>query len=198
MAQNATQKKIIRTAEQLLWERGFEGASLNEIVAQAGISKGGLFHYYPNKRTVVLEVLQGYFDVQILEPLDRHLGGVKTSGEVKVALMNWLEEAFGAYAQKDFKGGCMLGNFALEISDQDEEMREIMKTMFMTWENRFVSVLRPVAQEGKLLMEARQFARLVLSMFQGITMTAKVNRDQIRSSRDFQALAEFIERMIVD
>lgn len=198
MTQNATQAKIIRTAERLLWDQGYEGASLNDIVAKAGISKGGLFHYYPNKRAVTQAVLTQYFDEQIMAPLDRHLGGRESAAEVKVGLMEWLQECFGAYGQKNFKGGCLLGNFALEVSDQDEILRESIKAMFLAWENRLVSALRPVAESGKLLMEARQFARLVLAMFQGVTMTAKVNRDPIRASRDFQALAEFIERVIVD
>ena len=102
MARNATQTKIMRTAEQLLWERGFEGASLNEIVAKAGISKGGLFHYYPNKRAVVEEVLSHYFDEQVLESLDRSLAGRGTASAVKAGLMEWLQESFGAYGQKEF------------------------------------------------------------------------------------------------
>ena len=92
----------------------------------------------------------------------------------------------------------MLGNFALEMSDQDEDLRVMMKGMFLTWENHLVTALRPVAEEGKLLMEARQFARLIIAMYQGIMMTAKVGKDPNRAGRDFFALAEFVERMIVD
>lgn len=191
---NKTCTKIIKTAEQLIWDQGYEGASLNEIVAKAGISKGGLFHYYPNKKSVSLAVLEQYFNEQILDPLNRHLA----HPNVKVGLLNWLEETYGAYANKGFNGGCLLGNFALETADQDEELRETVKTMFLTWENTIVSALRPAAQEDKLLMEARQLARLIVAMFQGITMTSKVNKDHIRASRDFQALAELIERMIRD
>lgn len=198
MAQSATQKKIIRTAEQLLWARGYEGASLNDIVAKAGISKGGLFHYYPNKRAVTQAVLAKYFDEQIMEPLDRHLGHSFDARSVKAGLLDWLREVYGAYGQKGFKGGCMLGNFALEVSDQDEALREAIKAMFLQWENRLVSALRPVAQSGHLLMDARQFARLLIAMYQGVTMNCKVNRDQIRASRDFQAVGEFISTAITD
>jgi TetR/AcrR family transcriptional repressor of nem operon len=198
MSQNATQKKIIRTAEQLLWALGYEGASLNDIVAKAGISKGGLFHYYPNKRAVTQAVLTKYFDEQILDPLDRHLADVYDARSLKAGLMEWLREVYGAYGQKGFKGGCMLGNFALEVSDQDEALREAVRAMFLQWENRLVTALRPVAQNDGLIMDARQFARLLIAMYQGVTMNCKVNRDQIRASRDFQAMGEFIERSIVE
>lgn len=198
MAQNATQLKIIKTAEQLMWAEGYDGASLNDLVAKAGISKGGFFHYYPNKMAITLIVLEKYFNEQVLGPLESHLMKTNDGMPIKVAMMNWLEESFGAYAQKGFMGGCMVGNFALEVSDQDEELRGVVETMLRDWENMFVTYLRQPAQDGKLLMEPRQFARLLISMYQGIVMTCKVHKDDNRAARDFQALAEFIERMVRD
>ena len=196
--QSATKTKIMKIAETLFWQDGYVGASINDIVAAAGLSKGGFFYHYENKNAITTQVLENYFAEQILNPLDRHLSRAENAAAIKVALMGWLEETFGAYALKEFRGGCMLGNFALEVADQDEELRDLMKTMFLSWENRLVSSLRTVAAEGKLLMEARQFARLLISMYQGITMTCKVHRDSNRAARDFQALAELIERMIKD
>ncbi len=195
---NAKTEKIIKTAEQLMWAEGYEGASLNDLIAEAGISKGGLFHYYPNKMAITLEVLEKYCNEQVLWPLENHLMKTNEGMPIKVALMNWLEEAYGAYANSGFTRGCMLGNFALEVADKDEELRGVVKDMFLAWENMFVTYFRAPAQDGKLVMEPRQLARLLLSMYQGVTMTAKVHKDHNRASRDFQALAEFIERMIRD
>ncbi|HCQ70648.1 MAG: hypothetical protein CL570_07425 [Alphaproteobacteria bacterium] len=196
--QNPTKKKILQHAKTLLWQRGYEGMSLNDLVAKAKISKGGLFHYFPNKKAITTTVLERYFIKHITTVLENHMQGAENAMQVKVALLNWLEETYKNYAEKDFKEGCMLGNFALETADTEEDLRELMKAMFIAWENQLVSYLRPLAQDGKLLMDARQFARLLIAMLEGITMTCKVHRDNIRASRDFQAVAEFIERMIRD
>ncbi len=191
----ATRKKLAKTAEKLLWEQGYDGASLNDVVGKAGVSKGAFFHYYPNKQAITLEVLDTYFADQIEGPLDKHLS---SAHNVKTGLFNWLEEAYGAYAQWKFKGGCLLGNFALEMSDKDEVLRERMAQMFLAWENLLVTHLRPAAEQGKLLMEPRQFARMIIAMYQGILMTTKVHKNPARASRDFQALAEMIERTVRD
>ena len=190
-----TKVKILKTAENLLWQQGYDGASLNDVVAKAGVSKGAFFHYYPNKQAIMTEVLDKYAQEQLFTPLEKHLSNAHS---VKTGLFNWLEESFRAYAQWKFKGGCMLGNFALELSDKDEKAREHLKQIFLSWENLLVSHLRAAADEGKLLMEPRQFARLIISMYEGIMMTIKVHKDQNRASRDFQALAELIERMVKD
>ena len=192
---DSTQKKITNTAEELFWMQGYEGASLNDLVKKAGLSKGAFFHYYPNKQAITIEVLERYAQEQILGPLDKHL---TTAHDPKTGLFAWLEESYGAYSQWDYKGGCMLGNFALELSDKDETMREQMKAIFLAWENLLVNAFRQPAKDGKLMMEPRQFARLIISMYQGLMMTIKVHKDPNRASRDFQALAELIERMIRD
>ncbi|MGH1422752.1 MAG: TetR/AcrR family transcriptional regulator [Hyphomonas sp.] len=51
-----TRTSIIDAAEKLFVRDGFVGASLSAIVAEAGITKGALFHYFPNKEAVFKEV----------------------------------------------------------------------------------------------------------------------------------------------
>ena len=48
--QREKRDRIINAAMQEFSSRGFKNASTNEIVKQAGISKGALFHYFVSKR----------------------------------------------------------------------------------------------------------------------------------------------------
>lgn len=48
------QERIINAALQVFASSGYEAASTNEIVKEAGISKGLLFHYFNNKRELFL------------------------------------------------------------------------------------------------------------------------------------------------
>ncbi len=190
-----TQRKIVEKAEKLLWQQGYEGTSLNDVVQKAGVSKGAFFHYYPNKQAISQEVIDKYAREQIMEPLERHMAATPS---VKNALFNWIEESFGTFKSEGFKGGCLLGNMALELSDQNEAARETIKGHFLDLENALVSHLKPLDAQGKLLIEARQFARLLIASIQGITMMSKVHKDSNRASREFMALAQFIEYAIKD
>lgn len=185
----ATQQKILVKAGDLLRTRGYEGTSLNDVVDAAGVSKGALFHYFKNKQAVSIDVLEKYAQEQILTPLDKNLS---SASSVKQGLMAWLQETYGAYAQWKFEGGCLLGNFALELSDRDPEIRERIKKIFLDWENQVVGFLKPLQAEGKLAMEPRQFARLLIAAYEGITMTSKVHKDPNRAGREFLALGDLI------
>ncbi|MBU3190152.1 TetR/AcrR family transcriptional regulator [Clostridium bowmanii] len=50
------QERILQAAIKEFADKGFESASTNEIVKEAGISKGILFHYFQNKKKLFLFV----------------------------------------------------------------------------------------------------------------------------------------------
>lgn len=57
-----TVTRIVEAATAVLMEYGYDGASTNRIAAQAGISPGSLYQYYPNKDAIVIEIVETYVD----------------------------------------------------------------------------------------------------------------------------------------
>lgn len=49
---------ILRAAEHEFAEKGFEGASLNRMIAEAGISKGSFYYYFEDKADLFVTVLR--------------------------------------------------------------------------------------------------------------------------------------------
>lgn len=45
-----TKREILRAAEQLFCQKGYEAASMQEIVRAAGVSKGGIYHHSPARK----------------------------------------------------------------------------------------------------------------------------------------------------
>lgn len=192
MAKN-TRVKIVEKAEQLLWLQGYQATSLNDVVEKAGVSKGAFFHYYSSKQAMADDVIHKYAREQLSAPLTHALG---KADSVKEGLQKWIEGYFEAYKKQNFKGGCLMGNMALELADQSESARDILKMHFLDLENTLCSALKPIEAEGQLNMEARQFARLLLSAVQGMTMMTKVHKDQNRAGREFTALIQLIDLAI--
>jgi AcrR family transcriptional regulator len=55
-------ERIVDAATRVLSERGYDGASTNRIAAEAGISSGSLYQYFPNKDAIVVAVLDRFAD----------------------------------------------------------------------------------------------------------------------------------------
>jgi TetR/AcrR family transcriptional repressor of nem operon len=190
-----TPLKIVAAAEELFRTQGYQGASLNDITRKAKLSKGAFFHYYKDKGTIANDVLRKYTEEHLLAPLR---DPAVQSQPIKVVLMGWIGEIYTQFSAQHYRGGCLLGNWALELSDNDEAMRTEIAQLFLALENQLVGMLRPAAQAGKMIMEPRQFVRILIAALQGTLMTTKAHKDKNRAAREFQALAEMIEWMIKD
>lgn len=53
----ATTAAILASARTLFSERGFEATSIDDIALAAGVAKGAVYHHYPSKEAIFLEVL---------------------------------------------------------------------------------------------------------------------------------------------
>lgn len=51
---------ILRAAAQVFAQTGVAGASMAQVAAKAGVSKGVLYHYWPSKEALLFDVLDGY------------------------------------------------------------------------------------------------------------------------------------------
>ena len=54
--------KILDVALQLFIRSGYRGTSLNEIAEEAGLTKGGVYHYFSSKDDLYYQAVKRFFD----------------------------------------------------------------------------------------------------------------------------------------
>lgn len=55
-----TRARIIREAEHLFAERGFEGARMDELARRVEVNKAALYHYFRSKDAILEELIAGF------------------------------------------------------------------------------------------------------------------------------------------
>jgi len=63
----SSKDKIVNAAIKVFSQHGYEKASTNQIAAEAGISKGLIFHYFGNKKKLYLSVYRQAVEIYIKE-----------------------------------------------------------------------------------------------------------------------------------
>ena len=53
----ATRRRILEVAAKHLLERGYAGTSLNEVIRDTGLTKGGFYFHFPSKAELALAAL---------------------------------------------------------------------------------------------------------------------------------------------
>jgi AcrR family transcriptional regulator len=74
-----TRAKLLRAAEELLPRLGYDGTAISDIAERAGVSVGTLYHHFPDKRALLLELIDSWgereSEARASEPdLERFLG----------------------------------------------------------------------------------------------------------------------------
>ena len=78
-----TKEKIIYAAFDLFFNKGYKDVSLQEISDNAGITKGGFYHYFKSKEELFIEMMEVcYFDY--MEELINYLNNDKTDFKEKL------------------------------------------------------------------------------------------------------------------
>src|SRR6202035_4617400 len=66
-----TRTRLIVTAMQLFWEKGYGSTSVADVLQAARVNSGSLYHFFPGKQDLLLAVLDMYHGglrTMLLEP----------------------------------------------------------------------------------------------------------------------------------
>ena len=92
----STRDRILDAAMNIFSAKGFHDTKLDEIVAEASISKGSIYFHFPNKEKLFIALVDQFADV--IERRTREAIGNEAQGMVRVrAALAAVLETFGKY-----------------------------------------------------------------------------------------------------
>lgn len=115
------EEAAIENAMQVFWEKGFEPASIADLLERTGLNKGSLYNAFGGKQQLFVKALQKYDQDRLamlakLEALDDPRKTIAAFFDNTVVI---------TVADQDHKG-CFLFNTALQINTHDEEVNAIV------------------------------------------------------------------------
>lgn len=118
-----TRDRLINTAGDLFYERGFQAVGLDQILARVGITKTAFYKHFESKDDLILAVIdqRDRADVAITLDFMRARGGDPRAQ--LLALFDLLGEWFG---QPSFRG-CLFMNAATEFPDANDPIHRAAK-----------------------------------------------------------------------
>lgn len=168
---DATRKRILEAAFTEFYRRGFQGGSLNRIVAAAGITKGALFHHFHGKDAlgyqVVEEVIRPFIEGWWIRPLNATDDPVRTLLDI---LGRLAAESHEALCQ-----GCPLNNLAQEMSPLDEEFRRRINAIYDAWRASLRGAFERAQAAGRVRADLSpdRTAAFIVAALAGMMGTAK-------------------------
>ncbi len=167
-----TRHQLLESAMHEIYQHGFQGASLSHILDNTGLTKGALYHHFPNKLAlgyaVVDELLAMYLQTLWLEPLANTSDPIHT---IEKALANtWTEHGHDL-----LRFGCPLNNLSQEMSPLDEGFRTRIDTLYAAWQQALEQGLRQGLKAGRVRsnIDVQQTAIFIMATIEGSFGLAK-------------------------
>jgi TetR/AcrR family transcriptional repressor of nem operon len=191
---DVTRDKLLQAAFEEIYRRGFQAASLDTILANAGLTKGALYHHFPDKDSlgyaVVDEVVRGLLLERwgVLEPL---------TGDPVSALQRVLRRRAADLTPHEVELGCPLNNLAQEMSPLDQRFRRGIAATFDTWTDAVAKGLERGQGEGSVRrdVDARKVAAFVVASIEGSFGLAKSARSATMLRANLEVLESFLESL---
>ncbi len=151
----ATRDNLLDIAEKSILQNGFVATSIEAIIREAGITKGGFFYHFEGKNALAYALMQRYREKDELifsglfgrareltdDPLQQMLVFIKLLAE----MMDNLE---------GLHPGCLVASFTYESHQVNEEVRAITADIVHDWRRLFKEQIDVINQHYPLQLKA--------------------------------------------
>lgn len=189
-----TQEKLLDAAQALMLAKGFVATTVDEICESAGLTKGSFFHYFKSKEDLGKAVLERFCQVR-LELIQGSASQKKTDPLER--LYGWVDFAIEMSKSPMAKNGCLLGNFAQELSDTHPAMRSLCARRFTEWAGLLKQELDGAKAKHlpKSRMDTESLADHFIAIIEGALILAKAKQDMAVVEKSLRHFRRYLESL---
>lgn len=169
-------ERLLETAQKLMRAKGYAATTIDEICAAAGVTKGAFFHYFTDKQDLGKAALAGFMSAQQRRVQQSALA---PDADPLKRVYGYVDVAIKLSRDPASRHGCLLGNFAQELSDTHHEIRDLCAQHFSQW----AEVLRRDLEAAKIRHAPRakfdtaSLADHFIAVFEGALIMGKAKQD---------------------
>jgi TetR/AcrR family transcriptional repressor of nem operon len=174
MPRASLKEQLVTRSAPVFLERGFNAASVNDIVQAAEVPKGSFYNHFSSKEQLAIEVLRRYVDDLGLEEL------ADPDGAPLLQLRVHLTANIAAREAAGIEYGCLLGNLSTDAVALNDGLRDAVTQGFARWIDAVAAAISRAQSAGEMrnTTDARVLARFVIASFEGaIAQTKSLRSD---------------------
>lgn len=174
--------EVLRRAMHVFWNKGYEAASLADILAATRLSKSSLYATFGGKRALFLAAFDAYRAARLrhlkLALCDGRPERQSIEGFFRQVVVHNCEPAQAYGCMK----GCMTANEAVELAPHDGHVQRLVVDDFQAVEDAFAAAVERGQAGGSIASRAtpRALARFLVMGLQGLQVMARGGTDRTR------------------
>ena len=179
--------QIMDAAMKVITRKGFSNTRMDDIVNEAGLSKGAIYHHYKGKKEIFLALI-GHWETQTFPDFYSRNGKERSATDT---LRDFANEVYKVFKSRSYVFQAEVEFWAL--ANQDDEIRNRSQELYEKIINLFELVINKGIREKEFIkVDTRIAAIYILSVFQGINWFCIFNDKKINANDYIQQSIELI------
>ncbi len=197
----ATKDRILAAAEELVFNSGFAGTSLDEIIERVGVTKGGFFYHFKSKADLAQALIGRWArsDHELFSQFsDRATALADDPLQDVLLFLKLFEEYVDGLAEP--LPGCLFASYTYESSQFNETVHEIVKTELDRWgdlfEDKFAALVD--ARSPRIPVTAHELREVAMCSIEGGLVLGRVYGDRKLLMRQSEQLRNYVQLLFSD
>jgi TetR/AcrR family transcriptional repressor of nem operon len=188
----STKERILAAAEALVFDRGFAGTSLDEIIEKVGVTKGAFFYHFKSKADLAKGIVERFAreEQQLFVELSERAEALADDPLQEALLFFKLFEEFVDRLENPLPG-CIFATYTYESHQFDAEIHELIRKELDDWgaiyERKFEKLIE--SRPPRIPITARELTEAVMCLVEGGILLGRVYSDPkllVRQSAQFR------------
>jgi AcrR family transcriptional regulator len=186
-----TRSQILAAASREIYEHGFQGVSIDQIIKKTNVTKGAFFHYFSTKSDLGYAIVDEILKEMVLDRWIRPLAAYKNPVQ---GILKRFKTLTDAIAEENLVRGCPLNNLTQEMSSVDPLFRERLKAVMTLWIDETERYLKKAQEMGYLKKTAntRQLAEFIVATEEGSFGMVKSMADRKIYTSLYNSLRDYL------
>lgn len=169
-----TKRKLVNAGVKLMRARGYNATTVDEICADAGVTKGGFFHYFKSKDDIARTALTHFYEQRMKTYQDAPFRKLADPLARVFGRLDFVKTSVGG--DHHVTKGCLIGMFAQELAVTNPEIGSVCQNFFSRMVRDFSHDLAEAkaAHAPNAGFQPEALARSYLAIVQGSLMLAKI------------------------
>lgn len=172
-----TRFKIISEAASLFHHQGYTATGLDELLKNAGVTKGAFYHHFKSKKDVALAVINEIVADKVRK---RMIEPVANSAKPMAAIRKVVSTLRTETPPPDLLTGCPINNLASELALQDKDLQNALAKLMSEWEIAWSEALKRELKSRKshLFKDPHEFSLYLIALIEGAQAMAKTQQSR--------------------
>ncbi|WP_066627769.1 TetR/AcrR family transcriptional regulator [Labilibacter marinus] len=167
--------ELIDKAITVFWKKGYTASSAQDLLKAMQIGQGSFYRSFPGGKR---ELYQKSLNQFLRKANILFSRGLEESKSAKLFLSKFFNAIVDSPAEQRNKG-CYLGNAIVELSNADEETKELSVKLLLELEQGFEKAIIKGQKEGEIDKDKspKQLAMFLMNLWNGLNITERMYND---------------------